>query len=119
MAVDVIRMTASVGSLSAGSGTVSTRTSRRPFQTTAFIDASATRHTVSQTREEEPRPRRGTRLTMIGLRGLLLAGAVILFVIAVFAEEHYADLIALGLAATAAAFLLGETGMDRRFGARR
>ena len=48
---------------------------------------------------------------MIGLRGILLAVAVILFVIGVFSEEHYSDVIALGLAATAAAFLVGELGL--------
>src|SRR5579875_3956213 len=40
MAVEVMRTTASVGSLTAGSGTSSTRTSRLPCHTTAFIPAS-------------------------------------------------------------------------------
>ena len=56
---------------------------------------------------------------MIGLRGILLALAVVVFVVAIFAEEHYGDLIAIGLGATAAAFLIGEAGMDRKFGMRR
>ena len=56
---------------------------------------------------------------MIGLRGILLALAVVLFVIGVFAEEHYADVIALGLAATAAALLVEELGLNTRFGTRR
>ena len=56
---------------------------------------------------------------MIGVRGILLALAVILFVIAVFSEARYPDMIALGLAATAAAFLVGELGVDTRFGTRR
>jgi hypothetical protein len=56
---------------------------------------------------------------MIGLRGILLAVAVILFVIAVFSDERYADMTALGLAAMAAAFLVGELGVDTRFGSRR
>jgi hypothetical protein len=56
---------------------------------------------------------------MIGLRGILLALAVILFVVAVFSDQRYSDLLALGLAATAAAFLVGELGVKTRFGSRR
>ena len=56
---------------------------------------------------------------MIGLRGILLAVAVVLFVIGVFSEERYSDVIALGLAATAAALLVEELGMNTRFGTRR
>jgi hypothetical protein len=55
---------------------------------------------------------------MIGIRGLLLALAVILFVIAVFSDTRYGDLLAWGLAATAAALLVEELGMNRRFGTR-
>jgi hypothetical protein len=55
---------------------------------------------------------------MIGLRGILLALAVALFVIGVFSEQHYSDVIALGLAATAAALLVGELGIKGRFGGR-
>ena len=39
---------------------------------------------------------------MIGLRGVLLILAILLFVIAVFSDVHQGDLIAWGLAATAA-----------------
>jgi hypothetical protein len=56
---------------------------------------------------------------MIGIRGILLALAVILFVIAVFSDVRYGDVIALGLAATAAALLVEELGMNTRFGTRR
>jgi hypothetical protein len=56
---------------------------------------------------------------MIGLRGLLLVLAVVLFVIAVFSDARYADLLAWGLAATAAAMLVDEMGWKMRFGTRR
>jgi len=56
---------------------------------------------------------------MIGLRGLLLALAVILFVIAVFSDTSYPDLLAWGLAATAAALLAEDMGWNTRFGTRR
>jgi hypothetical protein len=56
---------------------------------------------------------------MIGVRGLLLVLAVILFVIAVFSDVHQGDLIAWGLAATAAALLVEELGITTRFGKRR
>jgi len=47
----------------------------------------------------------------LGLRQLLLGLAVVLFVVAVFSDVHYADLIAWGLAAFAAAFLVDELGI--------
>ena len=56
---------------------------------------------------------------MIGLRGVLLVVAVILFVIAVFSDLHQGDLIAWGLAATAAGLLVEELGINTRFGTRR
>ncbi|MEN3343274.1 MAG: hypothetical protein V7644_2678 [Actinomycetota bacterium] len=56
---------------------------------------------------------------MIGVRGLLLVLAVILFVIAVFSDVHQGDLIAWGLAATAGALLVEELGINTRFGPRR
>ena len=56
---------------------------------------------------------------MIGLRGLLLVLAVVLFVIAVFSEARSGDLLLWGLAATAAAMLVEELGWKMRFGARR
>ena len=53
----------------------------------------------------------------LGLRTILLAVAVALFVLAVFAEERYADMLTLGLAAFAGAFLVEAMGFaDRTFG---
>jgi len=53
----------------------------------------------------------------LGLRTILLLAAVVLFVICVFSEENYSDLLALGLAAFAGAFLSDAMGMaDRTFG---
>lgn len=56
---------------------------------------------------------------MLGLRGLLLIVAVILFVIAVFSDSNWSDLVAWGLAASAAALLVEEMGWNTRFGAPR
>jgi hypothetical protein len=56
---------------------------------------------------------------MIGLRGLLLVIAIVLFVIGVFSDLHQGDLICWGLAATAAALLVEELGLTARFGTRR
>jgi hypothetical protein len=53
---------------------------------------------------------------MIGLRGLLLVIAIVLFVIGVFSDLHQGDLICWGLAATAAALLVEELGLNQRFG---
>ena len=56
----------------------------------------------------------------VGLRTILLAVAIVLFVIAVFSDTHQGDLIAWGLAATAAALVVEELGFGRmRFGTRR
>jgi len=52
----------------------------------------------------------------MGLRTILLLVAVLLFVIAVFAEERYPDLLVLGLAAFAGAFVAEALGWaDRSF----
>jgi len=56
---------------------------------------------------------------MIGIRGILLALAIVLFVIAVLSDSNYSDLVAWGLAATAAALLVEELGINTRFGTRR
>ena len=45
----------------------------------------------------------------MGLRTILLLVAVVLFVIAVFSDTNYSDLLAWGLAAFAASFLAGDT----------
>jgi hypothetical protein len=55
---------------------------------------------------------------MIGLRAILLLIAVILFVVAALGDSSE-DWVAWGLACLGAAFLVGEAGLDRRFGARR
>jgi len=54
-----------------------------------------------------------------GLRTLLLMLAVIVFVLAVFSEQDFENLIAWGLAAVAFSFLLGDIGWDRRYGGSR
>ena len=55
---------------------------------------------------------------MIGLRGLFLVVAIVLFVIGVFSDVHQGDLICWGLALTAAALLVEELGLNTRFGTR-
>lgn len=56
----------------------------------------------------------------LGLRTILLLAAVVLFVIAVFSTENYGDLLALGLAAFAGAFLSDALGYaDRSFNSTR
>jgi peptidoglycan/LPS O-acetylase OafA/YrhL len=54
-----------------------------------------------------------------GVRTLLLLLAAIVFILAVFSEEDYANLLAWGLSAIALSFLLGDIGWDRRFGSTR
>ena len=56
----------------------------------------------------------------LGLRTILLLAAMVLFLICVFSEENYSDLLALGLAAFAAAFLSEALGYgDRTFNSTR
>ncbi len=54
----------------------------------------------------------------IGVRSILILAAVVLFVIAIFVDENYPDLVALGLAAFAASFVaddfVGGAGVGRR-----
>ena len=53
----------------------------------------------------------------LGLRAIVLAIAAVLFLIAVFiSEQNWDEVIALGLAAFALAFLIDALGLDRRFG---
>ncbi len=53
----------------------------------------------------------------LGLRTILLAAAVVLFLIALFSDENYSDLLALGLMAFAGAFLVEGLGLaERTFG---
>ena len=52
-----------------------------------------------------------------GLRTILLVAAVVLFLLALFLDENYNDLLALGLLAFAGAFLVEGLGWaDRTFG---
>jgi hypothetical protein len=56
----------------------------------------------------------------LGLRTILLLVAVVLFVIAVFSDTRWPDLIGLGLAAFAGAFLSDAFGLgDRTFNSTR
>jgi hypothetical protein len=54
----------------------------------------------------------------LGVRALLLLVAVILFVVAALGDSSE-DWTAWGLACLAAAFLVADAGLDRRFGGRR
>jgi predicted cobalt transporter CbtA len=55
----------------------------------------------------------------LGLRQVLLAVAVILFVLAALSDTNWSDYVAWGLAAFAAAFLADELGLGSRFDKRR
>ncbi|HWG55048.1 MAG TPA: hypothetical protein VNT58_00850 [Gaiellaceae bacterium] len=56
----------------------------------------------------------------LGLRSILLLVAVVLFILAVLIDDNYGDLVALGLAAFAGAFLADAMGWaDRTAGGRR
>ena len=54
-----------------------------------------------------------------GVRTLLLLLATLVFILAVFVEDDYADLLAWGLAALAFSFVLADIGWDRKYGSRR
>ena len=54
-----------------------------------------------------------------GVRTLLLLLATLVFILAVFVEDDYADLLAWGLAALAFSFVLADIGWDRKYGGRR
>jgi len=47
----------------------------------------------------------------LGLRGILIIVAIILFIVAVFSDTNWPDLIAWGLAAFAASFLAGDVNL--------
>jgi ABC-type uncharacterized transport system permease subunit len=55
----------------------------------------------------------------IGLRAILLVGAVVCFVIAIFTDTNWPDWIAAGLALYTGSVLVAELGMDRSFGTTR
>jgi hypothetical protein len=50
----------------------------------------------------------------VGLRSILLIVAIVLFVVAMLRETNASDLIALGLAVFAGAFLIGDLGLGGR-----
>ena len=52
-----------------------------------------------------------------GLRSILLLVAIVLFVLAVISGDNWADLVALGLAAFAAAFVVDDLGIGANIGA--
>jgi hypothetical protein len=54
----------------------------------------------------------------LGPRILFIGLAAVLFVLAVFIDDNYSDLIALGLAALAVGLIIDEVGIGR-FGTRR
>ncbi len=49
----------------------------------------------------------------LGLRTLLLLAAVVCFIIAIFADTHVTDWLAIGLACSAGAVLIRELGWDK------
>lgn len=55
----------------------------------------------------------------LGLRSLLLLVAVVVFVLAIFMEENWDDLVAIGLACFAGSYLVAGAGFDRPLGRRR
>jgi hypothetical protein len=55
----------------------------------------------------------------IGLRGLLLILATILFVVAALNNDNFTDLVSVGLAVFAGAFVVEETGFGRALSSRR
>ena len=50
----------------------------------------------------------------LSLRVLLLAGAVLLFVLALFSDTRASDFLTIGLALFAAAFLVDDLGIGKR-----
>jgi hypothetical protein len=55
----------------------------------------------------------------IGLRGLLLILATILFVVAALNNDNFTDLVSVGLAVFAGALVVEETGFGRTLCSRR
>jgi hypothetical protein len=49
----------------------------------------------------------------LGPRILFIAAAAVLFILAVFMDENYFDLVALGLAALAVGLIVDELGIGR------
>jgi hypothetical protein len=61
----------------------------------------------------------GRHRMTLGLRALLMLLATILFIVAALNNDHFSDLVAIGLACLAGAFLVEDTGLATRFGTRR
>ena len=55
----------------------------------------------------------------LGLKVLMLLLAVILFVVAALNNDNFSDLVSIGLAVFAGAFLVEDTGFGRTLGSRR
>jgi hypothetical protein len=53
----------------------------------------------------------------LGVRVILLAAAVICFIIAIFTDLHQGDWLAIGLALFAGSYLVADMGWDRPLGA--
>jgi hypothetical protein len=53
----------------------------------------------------------------LGVRVILLAAAVICFIIAIFTDLHQGDWLAIGLALFAGPYLVADMGWDRPLGA--
>jgi hypothetical protein len=52
----------------------------------------------------------------LGVRVILLAAAVVSFIICIFATEHFTDWLAIGLACFAGSYLVADLGLDRPVG---
>jgi hypothetical protein len=55
----------------------------------------------------------------LGLRVILVIAAVVCFIIAIFADLHWPDWMAIGFACFAGSYLVGEMGWDRQIGTTR
>lgn len=55
----------------------------------------------------------------LSIRALLMLLATILFIVAALNNDNFTDLVSIGLACFAAAFLIGDIGLGPRLGRRR
>jgi hypothetical protein len=76
------------------------------------------RSEVDGTRRRTSGPRE-VRAMNITVRTILLAAAVVLFVLGLLIEDQRSDLVTIGLAVFAGAFLVDELGVLGRVGTRR
>jgi hypothetical protein len=65
------------------------------------------------------RHRREGKPMTLGLKTLMQLLAVILFIVAALNNDNFTDLVSVGLAIFAGAFLVEDTGFGRRLGSRR